>query len=178
MSQTVVICSQVFIVSLCSDLISSVFPALSWCLLHLWSHSEGWCRTESVPLHVGDTQYVHPAKSSTHRSLQYILCTTQYTMQCTKFLCLVCLQTTVHGLRLQRGRTWTLWRTCSTHKANSNSLLWHSLSPMHEHTHSANKHHGHRAVMGTTSTVRETRHHGGLVIRCCDLLCKSCTYCM
>lgn len=53
------VCAGFFIiVCLCSDLISSVFPALSCCLLHLWSHPEGRCRTESVPLHVGDTQYV------------------------------------------------------------------------------------------------------------------------
>lgn len=56
----------------CSDLISCVFPALSCCLLHLWSHLEGWCRTESVPLHVGDTRYLHLANACILWSLQCI----------------------------------------------------------------------------------------------------------
>lgn len=115
-----------FMVCLCSDLINSVFPALSCCLLHLWSHPEGRCRTESVPLHVGDTRYVHLVNASILWSLYY------NRLNSCGALC-VCLQTTVHGLKLQRGRTWTLWRTCSNQKANSNSLWCHSLSLMHNH---------------------------------------------
>lgn len=42
-----------------SDIIGSVFPTLTCCLLHIWSHPEGGCRTESVPFHVGDTKCVN-----------------------------------------------------------------------------------------------------------------------
>lgn len=59
---------------LCSDLINSVFLTLSCGLLHLWSHLEGRRRTKSVPLHVGDTQYVYLATrcKSTLPSSQYV----------------------------------------------------------------------------------------------------------
>lgn len=50
----------VLLVCLCSDIIISVFPTLTCCLLHIWSHPEGWCRTESVPLNVGDTKCEDP----------------------------------------------------------------------------------------------------------------------
>lgn len=127
------VCAGFFIiVCLCSDLISSVFPALSCCLLHLWSHPEGRCRTESVPLHVGDTQYV---LYSVYSVLYIILYSIHYVIQYSNLLLrlCVCLQTTVHGLKLQKGRTWMLWRTCSTLKANSNSVLWRNLSPVQKH---------------------------------------------
>lgn len=61
----------------CLDLISRVFPALSCCLLHLWSHPEGRCRTESVPLHVGDTWCVHLAIAS-KQYIHHIYYTTFY----------------------------------------------------------------------------------------------------
>lgn len=48
----------VLMLCLCSDIISSVFPTLTCCLLHFWSHPEGGCRTESVPFNVGGTRYV------------------------------------------------------------------------------------------------------------------------
>lgn len=102
------VCAGFFIiVCLCSDLISSVFPALSCCLLHLWSHPEGRCRTESVPLHVGDTQYV---LYSVYSVLYIILYSIHYVIQYSNLLLrlCVCLQTTVHGLKLQKGRTWML----------------------------------------------------------------------
>lgn len=66
---------SLFMGCLRSDLISRVFPALPCCLFHLWSHPEGWCWTESVPLHVGHTRYVHLVNASTRwRCVVYTDC--------------------------------------------------------------------------------------------------------
>lgn len=160
--------SQFLFMFLCSDLICGVFPALSCCLLHLWSHPEGWCRTESVPLHVGDTPYVHLANTST-----------VYSIYCTVYYIKPCLFVSRPQRMARRSRGGEPGGSEGPAQPTKQTLIQFCDSQcvlcVGFWAHLANKLHGHRAASDASSTVKETRHHGGLVIRWCDVLCKSCT---